>query len=58
MTAKQKLMDHIQNLTPEQVEKVVSRSDLLERCLTMTDAQATYTDILTGKLFGSEVARG
>lgn len=52
MTAKQKLMEHIQNLTPEQAEKILSRTELLERCLAMTDAQATYTDTLTGKLFG------
>ena len=57
MTAKQKLVDYIQSLTQEQVEKILSRSDLLERCLTMTDAQAIYTDTLTGKLFGSEGAR-
>ena len=54
MTAKQKLVDYIQNLTPEQVDKILSRSDLLERCITMTEDQAIYTDILTGKLFGSE----
>ena len=53
MTAKQELMEYIQNLTPEQVEKVISRLDLLERCLTMTDAQAIYTDTFTGKLFGA-----
>ena len=52
MTAKQKLVDYIQSLTQEQVEKILSRSDLLERCLTMTDAQAIYTDTLTGRLFG------
>ena len=57
MTAKQKLVDYIQSLTQEQVEKIFSRSDLLERCLKMTDAQAIYTDHLTGKLFGSEEAR-
>ena len=53
MTAKQELMEYIQHLTPEQVEKVISRLDLLERCLTMTDAQAIYTDTFTGKLFGA-----
>ncbi len=53
MTTKQELMEYILNLTPEQAEKVVSRLDLLERCLTMTDAQAIYTDALTGKLFGA-----
>ena len=54
MTAKQKLMDYIQYLTPEQVDKILSRFDLLERCITMTEAQAIFTDTLTGKLFGSE----
>ena len=54
MTAKQKLMDYIQSLTPEQVDKILSRFDLLERCITMTEAQAIFTDTLTGKLFGSE----
>ena len=57
MTAKQKLVDYIQNLTPEQVDKILSRFDLLERCITMTEAQAIYTDTLTGKLFGSEEVR-
>ena len=57
MTAKQKLMDYIQGLTQEQVDKILSRFDLLERCLAMTEAQAIYTDTLTGKLFGSEGAR-
>lgn len=52
MTAKQELIEYIKNLTPEQVEKVISRLSLLERCLTMTDAQAIYTDTFTGKLFG------
>ena len=52
MTAKQKLMERIQNLTPEQAEKILSRIDLLERCIAMTDAQATFTATLTGKLFG------
>ena len=54
MTAKQKLMDYIQSLTPEQVDKILSRFDLLERCITMTEAQAIFTDTLTGKLIGSE----
>jgi hypothetical protein len=57
MTAKQKLVDYIQNLTPEQVDKILSRFDLLERCITMTESQAIYTDTLTGKLFGSEEVR-
>lgn len=54
MTAKQKLVDYIQNLTPEQVDKILSRFDLLERCITMTEAQAIFADTLTGKLFESE----
>ena len=52
MTAKQELIQFIKNLTPEQVEKVISRLDLLERCLTMTDAEALYTDTFTGRMFG------
>lgn len=52
MTTKQELLEYIQNLTPEQVDKVITRLPLLERCLTMTDAQAIYADTFTGKLFG------
>ena len=52
MTAKQELIEFIKNMTPEQVEKVVSRLDLLERCLTMTDAEAIYTDTFTSRMFG------
>jgi len=52
MTAKQELIEFIKSMTPEQVEKVISRLDLLERCLTMTDAEAIYTDTFTGRMFG------
>ena len=54
MTEKQKLVDYILNLTEEQVDKIFSRFDLLERRITMTESQASHTDHLTGKLFGSE----
>ena len=52
MTAKQELMEYIQNLTPEQVDKIVSRLPLLERCLELPEPYATYTDAFTAKLFG------
>lgn len=52
MTAKQELMEYIQNLTPEQVEKVISRLPLLERCISLPEPYATYTDAFTAKLFG------
>ena len=52
MTVKEELNEYIKNLTSEQAEKVMSRLPLLERCLSMNDAQVIYTDALTGKLFG------
>ena len=52
MTAKQELIEFIKNMTPEQVEKVVSRLDLLERCLNMADAEAIFTDTFTARMFG------
>lgn len=48
---KQELINRIQAMTPEQVEKVASRFPLLERCLAITDNQAIYTDVLTSRLF-------
>ena len=52
MTAKQELIEFIKNLTPEQVEKVISRLPLLERCVSLPEPYATYTDAFTEKLFG------
>lgn len=49
---KQKLLEYIQNLTPEQIDKLCSRLDLLERCLRLTDEQAIYIDTFSGKMFG------
>ena len=56
MTAKEELVEYIKNLTPEQVDEILSRLPLLERCLTMTDAQAIYTNTFADKLFGGESA--
>ena len=52
MTAKQELIEFVKNLTPEQVEKVISRLPLLERCVSLPEPYATYTDAFTAKLFG------
>ncbi len=52
MTTKQELMDYIRSLTPEQEQRMITRLALLKRCLTITDAQAIYTDTLICKLFG------
>ena len=54
MTEKQKLVDYILNLTEEQVDKICSRFDLLERYTATAESQAIHTDHLTGKLFVSE----
>ena len=54
MTEKQKLIDYILNLTEEQVDKIFSRFDLLERYTATAESQAIHTDHLTDKLFGSE----
>lgn len=62
MTAKEELLEYVQALTPEQVDKIISRLDLVKQCLTMTEPQAIYTKTLTGKLFafwdGREGAQG
>ena len=51
MTNKEKLLQYIENLTPEQAETIVARLDLIKQALAMTEAQAIYTQTLTGKLF-------
>ncbi len=51
MTKKQELIDYIMSLTPEQVDKLTERLDLLKKVVSMTDSEAVYTNELTGKLF-------
>ena len=52
MTAKQELIEYIKNLTPEQVEKVISRLPLLRQCLEMNDYAVRYTQAFNAKLWG------
>jgi len=51
MTDREKLMTFIMNLTPEQVDKIASRLPLIKQVLAMTDGEAEYTQVFTGKLF-------
>lgn len=51
MTEKEKLLQFIENLTPEQAEKIIARLDLIKQAVAMTEPQAIYTKTLTGKLF-------
>lgn len=51
MTDKEKLLQYVESLTPEQVEKVIARFDLIKQALAMTEPQAIYTQTLTHKLF-------
>lgn len=53
-SSKQELLEYIKALTPEQVDKVIARLDLLKKCLEMDDNQAIYTNTFTGKLFFGE----
>lgn len=53
-SSKQELLEYIEALTPEQVDKVIARLDLLKKCLEMDDNQAIYTNTFTGKLFFGE----
>ena len=53
-SSKQELLEYIEALTPEQVDKVIARLDLLKKCLEMDDNQAIYTKTFTGKLFFGE----
>lgn len=48
---RRELIDFIKGLTPEQVDKLLSRMDLLKKVAKMNDYQASYTNELTGKLF-------
>lgn len=54
MSKKQELLDYIMSLTPEQVEKVAQRLDLLKKVATMTDPEAIYTNAFVGKMFFNE----
>lgn len=51
MKTKQELIDYIMSLTPEQVDKVVNRLDLLQKVVDMTEAEAIYSDTFISKLF-------
>ena len=51
MSKKQELLDYIMSLTPEQVDKVAQRLDLLKKVTTMTDSEAVYTNAFVGKMF-------
>lgn len=48
------LINYILSLTPEQIEKLTERIDLIKKVANMTDCQATYSNRLAGKLFFSE----
>lgn len=51
MTDKEKLLQYVESLTPEQAAKVIARFDLIKQALAMTEPQAIYTKTLTGILF-------
>ena len=51
MATKLDLLEYILDLTPEQVEKIISRKDLLERCIALTDNQYIYPDTFTRNVF-------
>lgn len=51
MNKKQELIDYIMNMTPEQINKVVNRLDLLKQTVSMTDSEATYISHLSGLMF-------
>lgn len=53
-SSKQELLEYIEAMTPEQIEKAIARRDLLKKCLEMDDSQAIYTNTFTGKLFFGE----
>lgn len=54
MSKKEELLEYIANLTPEQVDKLIARLDLLKKCVAMEDYQAIYTNAFTGKMFFGE----
>lgn len=54
MSKKQEFLNYIMSLTPEQVEKVTQRLDLLQKVVNMSEPEAIYTNTLTGKLFFGE----
>lgn len=51
MSKKQELLDYIMSLTPEQVEKVTQRMDLLEMVVNMNECEALYSTVFLGKMF-------
>ncbi len=51
---KDELLKCIESLSPEQVDKLAQRLDLLKKVADMTEGEATYTNALTGKLFFGE----
>lgn len=54
MNKKQELLDYIMSLTPEQVDNVAQRLDLLKKVATMTEPEAIYTNAFLGKMFFNE----
>lgn len=54
MSKKQELIDYIMNMTPEQIDKVVNRIDLLKQAVNMEDYEAVYISHFAKKLFGHE----
>lgn len=52
MSRRQELLEYIQNLTPEQVDKIVSQLPLLKGCLATNDPLAVYADAFPSKLLG------
>ena len=54
MSKKQELIDYVMSLTPEQIDKVVNRLDLLKQAVNMTDSEATYISHFSHLLFAHE----
>ena len=54
MSKKQELIDYVMSLTPEQIDKIANRLDLLKQAVHMEDHEAIYISHFTKKLFGHE----
>lgn len=52
MSKKQELIYYIMNLTPEQIDKIVKRFDLLKQAVNLTDSEATYISHFSRLMFG------
>ena len=54
MSKKQELIDYIMNMTPEQIDKVVNRLNLLKLAVNMEDHEAIYISHFAKRLFHYE----